>query len=284
MNYEFQLENWLSRIPLRVWQGHYEGSAITGPCDICNIELLRRGMMNEYHWGEPVPVDVFVMAKGEPENRTATKIGGLPFRSRRQPWPCTRSGHPMAFIAQFNFLNSFDIVGKLPGDLLLIFGEHSDGRIGPFHMEWKKTGIDDLVRIADVPSGCMRIAPCFGYRCRMMSYPNARLATNSERPRCQGKEVWADYHIPQLQATQIGRSPFFIQSGDDSLPGRILCTVSSVQPDPYKPYPWVNVPDPLCPVDAFPPANGEELMISDMGCIYVSITEDGALHTRESSF
>ncbi len=283
MNYEFHLEEWLPRFPLQEQYGHYSGDDITSPCDICNVEWLRRGLADQYDWGRPVPVDVFVMSKGEPENRFATKIGGLPYRSRNLPWPCARSGRPLALIAQFNFTNSVDIVGTLPGDLLLVFGDDSDGPVEPLHMEWQRLGIQDLVRPADLPSDRMAIAPCFGNRCRMVSYPDAILATDNMYPECHGKEVWSPYWIPRLQATQIGRAPYFIQRGDDSLPGQPLCTIASVQPDMHQPYPWVNVPEPLCREGEWM-YGGEDLMIGDLGCIYIFIDDEETLHSSESCY
>lgn len=293
MNYEFRLEEWLPRFPLReryfrdfrtqIGTVHYSAGDITSPCDICNVEWLRRGMVDQYDWGRPVPVDVFVMSKGEPENRQATKIGGLPYRPRNLAWPCAPSGRPLALIAQFNFTNSLDIVGALPGDLLLIFGGDSDGPIEPLHMEWQKLGVQDLIQPSAIPSECMAIAPCFGNRCRMMNYPNAVRTTDSKYPQCHGKDVWSDYWIPQLQATQIGRAPYFIQDGDDSLPGQPLCTIASVQPDSHQPYPWVNVPEPLCPEGKFHHSK-DELMIGDLGCIYVFIEKNGTLHAGESCY
>lgn len=283
VNYEFELEDWLPRFPLQERHGHYSGGDITSPCDICNIEWLRRGMVDQYDWGQPVPVDVFVMSKGEPENRHATKIGGLPYRPRHLPWPSAPSGRPLALIAQFNFSSSFDIVGNLPGDLLLIFGDDSDGPVRPLHMEWQNLGIEDLIEPSAVPSECMKVAPCFGNRCRMISYPEAVRTTDSKYPQCHGKDVWSPYWIPQLQATQIGRAPFFIQEGDDSLPGQPLCTIASVQPDMHQPYPWVNVPEPKCPEGKWD-YSGDELMIGDLGCIYVFIEEDGTLHAGESCY
>jgi hypothetical protein len=283
VNYEFHLEDWLPRFPLQERYGHYSGSDITSPCDICNIEWLRRGMVDQYDWARRVPVDVFVMSKGEPENRFATKIGGLPYRPRDLPWPCAPSGRPLTLIAQFNFTNSIDIAGKLPGDLLLVFGDDSEGPIEPLHMEWQSLGIQDLIQSADMPSDRMTIAPCFGNRCRMISYPDAVRTTDSNYPQCHGKDVWSPYWIPQLQATQIGRAPYFIQEGDDSLPGRPLCTIASVQPDMHQPYPWVNVPEPLCPEGKWQ-YGGDELMIGDLGCIYIFIEEDGTLHSGESCY
>lgn len=283
MNYEFHLEEWLSHFPLKERHGHYSGGDITSPCDLCKVEWLRRGMVDQYDWGEPVPIDVFVMSRGEPENRYATKIGGLPYRPRNLPWPSAPSGHPLALIAQFNFTNSTDIVGTLPGDLLLVFGDDSNGPIEPLHLEWQDFGIQDLVLPADMPSDCMTITPCFGNRCRMESFPDAVRTTDTKYPQCHGKDVWSPYWIPQLQATQIGRAPFFIQEGDDERPSQPLCTIASVQPDPHEPYPWVNVPEPLCPEGKWR-RGGDELMIGDLGCIYIFIEEDGTLHAGESCY
>src|ERR1700722_17944867 len=58
VNYEFVLEEWLPRFPLQMRYGHYGGDDITSPCDICNVEWLRRDMVDQYDWGRPVPVDV----------------------------------------------------------------------------------------------------------------------------------------------------------------------------------------------------------------------------------
>jgi hypothetical protein len=68
-----------------------------------------------------------------------------------------------------------------------------------------------------------------------------------------------------------------------ALPGRLLCTMSSVQPDQHGQYPWINHPDPLMPDDDWNFDNNY-LMLGDMGCIYVSIDEPGQLHWSHSCF
>jgi hypothetical protein len=102
-------------------------------------------------------------------------------------------------------------------------------------------------------------------------------------PKCNGKDVWSSYWIPQYQATQIGRAPFFIQDGDDDMPGVPLCTIASVQPDAHKPFPWVNRQEPLCPENKWPGDDGN-LMIGDLGCIFVFIDDDGRIHAGESCY
>ncbi len=281
MNYEFDLDEWLPRFPLQERHGHYSASHITSPCDLCTIEWLRRELIDQYVWGRAIPVDIFVMSKGEPENRFATKIGGIPYRPRDLPWPQGPNGRPLAMIAQINFTNSTDIVGKLPGDLLLVFGDDSEGIVEPFHIEWQSLGMENLIRPTDIPSDCIKIAPCFGNRCRMMSFPDAVQKSDSNYPICRGKDVWSPYWIPQFQATQIGRAPFGIQEGDYSETEHHLCTISSVQPDKRRPYPWVNVPEPLCREGEWPDP-GDELMIGDLGCIYILINDDGKLYSSVS--
>lgn len=117
-----------------------------------------------------------------------------------------------------------------------------------------------------------------------LSYPAALQIGDPEKyPKCQGKDVWSSYWITEFQATQIGLAPFFIQPDDDSLPGMPLCTIASVQPATEEPYPWVNVPEPLSPEEILRRSGGE-LMIGDLGCIYISIDDDGRLYSCESCY
>ena len=271
MNYQFDLEDWMAKFPLEEWHGgYYSGQDITSPVDLCNNEWLRREMADEYDWGDAVPADVFVMADGEPENRFATKIGGLPYRPALEPWPTSHSGSPLNFVAQFNFSESADIVGEQPGDLLLIFAKNDEGCFDEFHFEWRRITDDDSDLVLSLPEFPYPIAPCYGHRCRVMNYPYAT-PKNSEgdEPKCKGKDVLNDYWVQQYQATQVGEAPFEPHPDDFNLQ---LCTIASVQPDPHKRFPWVNVEDPLC-------LEGKEdyLMIGDLGCIFVWIDENGEL-------
>lgn len=71
---------------------------------------------------ETVPVDYFVLGLGESSNRAATKIGGVPYLPKCADWP-HESGEPIQFYFQVNFSDSRDLVGKLPGDILLVFAD-----------------------------------------------------------------------------------------------------------------------------------------------------------------
>ena len=106
-----------------------------------------------------------------------------------------------------------DIIGKLPGDLLLVFGdENEDGFIEPQHMEWQRLGISNLLVQDRMRTDCMEITPCYGNRCRVMSYPDAKPRFNGSDPEINSKEVWAAQFIPVVDATQIGGAPFFVQA------------------------------------------------------------------------
>jgi len=282
MNYEFHLNDWLPRFPLEESFGRYEACDITGPRDICTIEWLRRGMVDQYDWGTPVPVDVFIQSMGEPEHRFATKLGGLPYRPSQLAWPRGASGRPLSFIAQFNFSNSRDIVGPLPGDLLLVFGDHSTD-LETLHMEWQSLGDHDLIGRGDIPAECAILAPYFGNRWRMNSHPDGVRTNDLEFPLCNGKEVWSDHWILQPQANQIGRAPFFIQEGDNALAGQPLCTIASVVPSPEVTYPFVNVSEPISTEEMLE-RNRREFLIGDLGCIYIFMEPDGTLHSCTSSF
>ena len=210
MDYEFNLEEWLPRFPPKVIHDHYHGCPITSPCELCNIEWLRRGMTDEFDWGTPIPMDIFVMSKGEPPDRHATKIGGLPYRPAAAQWPQTSTHAPMTFLAQFDFSKSRDLVGHLPGGLLLIFFDPENAIGGEFHFEWRTLDIANLIKAEDMPRPSAPFTPCYGNRCRMMSFPDARRKRDAGYPRCNGREVCSSYWVTQFQAMQIGRAPFFI--------------------------------------------------------------------------
>ncbi len=89
-----------------------------GPWDAYTLEKSRaeQGVRSD----KALPVDYFVWARGEPEDRSATKIGGLPYLPAKRRWP-RRWFTNADFYAQINFTDSKDLVPDLPGDVLLIF-------------------------------------------------------------------------------------------------------------------------------------------------------------------
>ena len=288
MNYRFNIDEWLPRFPLRPEYDRFSGMFVASPSQICNNEQLRRAAHDQYDWGPAVPADVFIMADGEPRDRHVTKVGGLPYRPANLAWPTEADGSPLTFLAQFDFTDSFDIVGEIPGEVLLVFtpDNNEDGPIESLHFEWQPLGMNDLISAEDVPVQRWRLNPCYGYRHRTVSYPQAKRRPECEAnkyPMCQGLEIWSDYHLLQFQAMQIGKAPFFIQLEDSGrLPGQMLCTINSVCIDGDMPFPWINHPAPLTPEESR--AFDNYLMMADAGCIYISLDEAGGLHSYMSCF
>jgi hypothetical protein len=192
----------------------------------------------------------------------------------------------MLFLGQFNFKDSLDLTGPLPGKVLLLFGDNSSDPIEDLHSEWQPNDLSSLISAEAVPQHPNAFDPCFGYVCRTVSFPDAerRVPYDEQKyPKCRGKDVWSDYLLLHWQATQIGEAPYFIQGGDSELPGRPLCVLNSVQPNQHRKYPWVNHPDPLMPEDKYS-FDFNYLMIDDMGCIYISIDQKQQLHWCSSSY
>jgi hypothetical protein len=287
VNYRFNIDEWLPRFPLAPrYASSYTADGITSPCHVCNNEQLRREVRGFVDWGPSVAVDLFIMAEGEPENRHATKIAGLPYRPAHLPWPIGEAGTPLLFLAQFNFVDSRDIVPDLPNDLLLVFVD-GDGEL---QFEWQPLGLDDLTDGSELPPQDVPTLPCYGHILRTESFPDVPFL--EEGLTVHGLRVENPYLLPQFQATQIGTAPFLIQEHlrTDPLPGRLLCTLNSVSPDLHSPYPFINRQEPLLPEGDWKndlryfTSDWRYFMLEDEGCIYISIDTSRQLHWRSCSY
>ena len=264
--YSISLDDWISRFPLA---SHREAvrdiSYISGPFDLAIVEQAWR----ENRKSVGIDADVFIFAVGEPQYPHVTKIGGLPYRPEGKPWPiCTGApagtasnlveyykprGTPMCFLAQFCFTGSRDIVGELPGDVLLLFTE-DDSFATDLYFEWYPIGIQKLVSPSQVPDGASPFNKAYGFICRVQE--PVELLTN----------------FPFVSKTKIGGKPDFIQTPSQSS-GRFLCQLSSMQPTFKRPFPWVGRET---PVTEFDDLHSNELCMVDMGNIYVYIGQDGS--------
>jgi hypothetical protein len=308
------------------------GAGIVGPLDVCRLEHLRGQLRAEFDFGPPIPTDVFVFARGEPNDRGVTKVGGLPYRPSELGWPRTTSvlhpngelprrtswsgGDPnvtlgwrnevgpgllefyegvdgeeqrdedypcLRFLGQFNFCDSKDLVGGLPGDVLLLFGIWE----WPFvtYYEWHKAGLTDLISKAHVPRRGYRQEPdehfdrrvtCYGQIHRTCDYPEAR--TNSANDE---HEIPRRYELVfQPKAHRIGGVPRYIQ-GDPELPGTLLCVFDGIDPSWEDPWPWLNVEETLCDELGKWEAKDENENRTFIDCsasIYINIDGEGNLH------
>ncbi len=99
------------------------GEMITSPYDVYSVETLRNQL--NLRTGEAVLTDLFVYCKGEPPKPDCTKVGGAPYWTGDRDWPVDKKKKPLRFLCQFNFVDSNDLVGPLPGDILLVFASNN---------------------------------------------------------------------------------------------------------------------------------------------------------------
>ena len=240
------------------------GDDIVGPYELAQMEQRRQEVFGEGVPGPAIPVDLFALAAGEPANRAATKIGGLPYWPRDLPWPQTLDGRAMTFVCQFCFVDSFDLVGDdLPGEVLLVFIDR-DGFYQPRHDEetgalipsvglvWLDLDEERLVERHHLPDTGWRIRPLYGIRHRTWDYPEV------ERRRDAGQFDWTGLGV--LHGLKIGGRPFWCGEPPE-VAARYLASVPSVLPLDGMPYPFVNV------LDSLPPRQpaGDDLLVWGRG-------------------
>jgi hypothetical protein len=255
-----------------------EACVISGPYDIAVLEQLREESYARLSDVERVPTDVFVWARGESERREVTKIAGLPYWEARNPWPVAPSGTPMNFVAQICFADSRDLIPKLPGDILLIFAEGKEWSAGEYDFTWgdyddsdsaiafEWVGLGDfpLVTPAEVPETGWQIMPCHAHIHRTWDYPDV---DGFAYPHVAE-------HVPSVfEATKIGGVSPWLDEEDDG-PGEYLCSLSSLASEITKPFPFINVPEPISWKDW---SDSHRLMIGDVGLLNFFINTYGDL-------
>jgi hypothetical protein len=199
---DFALVDWMWRFDV----GSYaldDAVFSDSPVSIVSLEHWRRRAAELAELGPGVPTRRFLFGAGEPPERHYTKVGGLPYRPAGLQWPTDVTGRPMSFLAQINFQGTEDIVGQLPGTVLLIFirvmrsylvsvltgvmDQAYDARCIAF--EWHQLGIDKLCEESDLPgpyvfpreefqvisdeeplTGQLVIPNCYGVGCRSNDY------------------------------------------------------------------------------------------------------------------
>jgi hypothetical protein len=240
------------------------GSIVCGARDIAINEQIRREALAGRNL-EGLPTDIFLFARGEPTRREVTKLGGLPYWPASQEWPCGKDGKPLAFISQLCFADSRDLVGKLPGDVLLVFApmesKYLDLDESVVKCFWGNSGMRDLIEPNAMPEMEFSIPPSYGIIYRTIDYPGA-------------KQQFAQYKYPEclavLEGTKIGGIPRAIQGGE-TMQGRFLCALGSLSfPDDLR-YPFVNSSEPVSITDLVGP------MWGDMGSLYVFLNDKGLL-------
>jgi hypothetical protein len=247
--------------------------------------------------------DVFVFGLGTPQDRRVTKVSGLPYWPKTRTWPMAKNGSPYQFLAQICFLDSRDLVGKLPGGLLLLFVPQGDEEwlwdLDRVHFEWL-TAEDTQALITALPKGVEPYcrSEWYGVLHRTQDYPGV-----AEQAR--KLKVDQPYNLPILNASKIGGIAHAIQpkakygvNPSTGLPvllpdnkgkapaRRFMCQLTSIQAAPDMPYPWTNQRKKLSLEFDETGIHGDDnqCLFGDMGSIYVFVEPSGKCVATSESY
>jgi hypothetical protein len=212
---------------------------------------------------------IFTFSRQKPVDRMTTRIGGLPYWSREQPWPvCKACGQPLIFLAQLDFRAS-QVRPTVHGDVLTFHGcsncvswSSDDPGGGP--LTWQGAiRSEHLVTEADVPPVPeeFQVGPFYGQPWNAIDYPTP--------PEAFGGWIAGEsstYLQFTLQGTKIGGYPppiqqFQIPADSRGRAMRFLGTIGSVQGH------VVDQSDDLL-------NDRGDLLWGDMGCVYLWISTD----------
>ncbi len=258
--YDFDLARWTRELlgQYHSFEDAGQGFGVVGPRDIVYLEELRARARFKCDLGPSAPTDVFVFGLGKSPRRDMTKVGGVPYRPADMPWPVTRTGKDMTFLAQYRFTESKDIVGDLPGDVLLVFCELCElTELSPqdfLRFEWYPLGLEDLWPPGAVPEPDWVFINCYGVRHRTVDYLQdipvdvltATVPSRMLSRECLPEQAAAFSRIP---AMKIGGLPTHPYSQEDTAragaESRLLCSLVAIYPSPLASYPLVNVVEPM---------------------------------------
>lgn len=175
-----------------------------------------------------IPKDVFAFGLGKPRRPDVTQFGGVPYRSSAADWPLDDNGEAMTFLLQIRVAESVDLLGPLPGDLLLVLS--NDHYVPDFNTEWSSFGISDLVRSEMIPRPKRTIPNCWGVRHRTKNF------ISKIDPALRGYD-----RIPfgYIAYGGITISPAEVEPGGE--PGAVA-TIAVIGVEPLSGYafPWIN--------------------------------------------
>lgn len=290
MNNIFNISNWINLIS---WEEILKNAlvsnaiiapTISGPAGACAIHYLREVLVDCVDWGQAVPIDVFIWAKGESANRVATKLGGLPYRSKDKKWPKSQCGVDLPFICQFNFEDSRDLV-DVPKAILLVFGFVHGDVLTESHFEWVDTGLPESELVYKSPKLLWTPDPMEGYIYRTSNFPNAVVRPDSDFKKTYGFEIDSIHRVFAIVASSIGCNPY-VNSFCEKRNERLICSLVSMDAGVCgMSFPWINVETPENAEESFnkrlawyklrngypfPPFN-----FSDLGCLFIALTRSG---------
>jgi Domain of unknown function (DUF1963) len=221
---------------------------VVGPGPVAINEQLRsEAIAARERPARRFPTDVMVWAKGEPSSRAVTKIGGFPYRPSGVAWPTDKQGEPQRFIGQLCFADSHDILPGLPGDVLLVFGDDDALLAEPERLVFEWWPLTSVPLVSQVP---------------VVDEPLVAYYAHVHRT-----DDWDDVIF---EGTKIGGLPRYIQDVPD-VDAAFIGTIGSISVPADQPHPFVNVAEPRGW------SNENDLMIGDMGSLYLFVRRDGTV-------
>ncbi|MEM6392834.1 MAG: DUF1963 domain-containing protein [Planctomycetota bacterium] len=276
------LAHWVTEFPLeesrpQVW-------SCCGPGDIAIVEQARELVLGKAPLDLSVPVDIFTWCMHTTDVKPwVTKIGGVPYRDQKRPWPTDSDGVPLHFLGQICLADSQDIIPfNTPGDVLLIFGRWCPNWVSPgknqnFHIEWSSAGHETSSRHVGNDFGELP----FAYQ--GVIFRTRQLLPNESHESAYQRYGWEEgcFQIANHCGTQIGAYadlpqgwPFTEGDGNE-----LLCCLNSFH---FKAkWPLCDVPSGLKKVRADGSRyntniSGTDFVIGDLGCIWVYRQPDGS--------
>jgi hypothetical protein len=229
---------------------------------------------------QPRDCDALVFGYGEPECRTATKIGGAPYWPNWRPWPAD-NGQLLEFLVQINFCGSEDLVPSLPGQMLSLFAKENGWDLPTIFPFWQDIDRDVvLIDGADIPEieNGIVATPAFAVACRITEYADSTIDSSG-----QYSDLWEDVAV--IRGSKIGGCPRFFSDAPPST-GAFLAAIHSLRHPLGQPWVFVNHSDPLTPeqLGGLGVSGGrgchDTVMFGDQGTLYLYLEDNGRVNIR----
>ena len=278
---QFNIDEWhaFADTPRHIARELSISPSVVGPVDAARAVIARRLLSTSITLGANRPTDIFILSVGEPPLRFCTKIGGLPSLEREIKWPTDSHGEPLPFLAQFNFSDSMDLTGQLPGKMLFIFGD-LDARRG-LSLVWSPLACSDSAEFCPELPDAPVFPSLWGSRWRTFNYPDViapNLGDFDNFTACDGTTVRNGFFAISLLGLQIGPNTTilpgqnFLNRGEE-----VICMVTMVIPRLGYPFPFLNRESPLTDTERVSCAFllGDQNDCDMFGLLYVIRTRSG---------
>ena len=228
----FDFERWQQKLtPSEVLTNNNRFQAVTSPSHAVyrqiQLDVIEAFFNEEIEF---TPIDGFVFGLGEPKEPFLTKVGGLPYRDARKPWP-ELHGRSLEFLCQICFLDSKDILSvKVPGDTLLCFCELGNLNEN-LYFEWVDLGIRELESGKSLPPELFGFSVRHGQRWRTVDWSLA-----------QSTDTSLAGHLSQCgrySGFKIGGKVPFLNSEPNLKNDDCVAMVNYLDPSKND-FPWVN--------------------------------------------